>query len=140
MTTVENIRLFRVLIILWSLIISNNDSHINSQIIKEKLNVFANVEYQASTNLSIMGYILVRSSSQCAGQCILRSLCGTATFNQMTHVCSLFGEPIHIGQLIQHNEMVTFERTGINSSSTTTGSSSCVASIPSFGNIWNCIN
>ncbi|CAF4058556.1 unnamed protein product, partial [Adineta steineri] len=58
----------------------------------------------------------------------------------MTHVCSLFGESIHIGQLTQHNKMVTFGRTGINSSSTTTGSSSCVASIPSFGNIWNCIN
>ncbi|CAF1165425.1 unnamed protein product [Adineta steineri] len=140
MTTVKNVRLFRVFIILSLLIIPNNDNHINGHIITEKLNVFANVEYQASTNLSIIGYILVRSSSQCAGQCIQRSLCGTASFNRMTHVCSLFGEPIHIGQLIQHNKMVIFGRTGINSSSTTTGSSSCSAIIPSFGNIWNCIN
>ena len=54
----------------------------------------------------------MQTSLLCAGQCIRSSTCQTATFDQISRACILFTEATRIGQLIQNNQTVTFERQG----------------------------
>ena len=54
----------------------------------------------------------MQASLFCAGQCIRSSPCQTATFDQISRACILFTEATRIGQLIQNNQTVTFERQG----------------------------